>query len=127
MSSGLWPALVAAASSSWSRGHSPTGSSRPVRTGLNAATLMPFATAAAQIAAARTVLPTSVSVPVTKTPRIAAAGYSALGGFGQAVVDAAAHWLADRVERQRLGSIADDRPHRRREYACGFLKLGPSV
>src|SRR3954451_16385355 len=37
---------------------------------------MPLAVAAAQIAAARTVLPTSVSVPVTKTPRIARAGYS---------------------------------------------------
>jgi hypothetical protein len=45
------------------------GSSVPVRTGLNARTRSPRATRAAAIAAATTVLPTPVSVPVTKQPR----------------------------------------------------------
>ena len=53
---------------------SPGSSSRPVTTGLNAATRSPRAASAAQIAAATTVLPTSVSVPVTKTPRNAVLG-----------------------------------------------------
>ena len=60
---------MVAASSSWSSGHSPGSSSSPVTTGLNAETRSPRATSAAQIAAARTVFPAPVSVPVTKTPR----------------------------------------------------------
>ena len=59
---------VVAASSSWSIGHSPGSSSSPVTTGLNADTGSPRATSAAQIAAATTVFPAPVSVPVTKTP-----------------------------------------------------------
>src|SRR6188472_491160 len=59
---------VAPASSSWSAGHSGSGSSRPVTTGLNARTGSPRARSVVAIDAATTVLPTPVSVPVTKTP-----------------------------------------------------------
>ena len=64
---------AAAASSSWSRGQpGRRGSSRPVTTGLYAATRSPRARSAAAIAPATTVLPTPVSVPVTNRPRISA-------------------------------------------------------
>src|SRR4051812_13614601 len=93
---------------------------------------MPLAVAAAQMAAARTVLPTSVSVPVTKTPRMRGRGYS--GCFSETVVDAAAHdRLVDDVERRADGlgwclrQLAHDRAHRTREHARGLLKLGPGV
>src|SRR3954471_2723760 len=33
------------------------------------------------------------------------------GGFGQAVEDAPAHWLAEPLDRRRLGAIAYDRAH----------------
>ena len=48
---------------------SPAASSSPVTTGLKAATRSPRARSAAAIAAATIVLPTPVSVPVTKKPR----------------------------------------------------------
>ncbi len=52
------------------------GSSSPVITGLSALTGVPRARSAATIAAATTVLPTPVSVPVTNSPRNAR-GYAA--------------------------------------------------
>ena len=54
-------------SSSWSAS-SPSSSSRPLTAGLNTATERPAAAAVRAITAATTVLPTSVPVPVTKTP-----------------------------------------------------------
>src|SRR4051794_26930942 len=75
--SGATPA--AAPSSSWSAGRPGSGSSSPVTTGLNAPTRTPSARSAAAMAAASTVLPTPVSVPVTKQPRTPATAAAAAG------------------------------------------------
>ena len=67
---GAWPRdheLLAAVANA---GQSPEDSFRPVTTGLKVATERPWSTPAAQMAAATTLLPTSVSVPVTNTPRM---------------------------------------------------------
>src|SRR5689334_3047755 len=60
----------------------------PVTTGLKAATFSPRSASAAQMAAASTVLPTPVSVAVTKIPRTARDSTQAeLGRFGEPVED----------------------------------------
>ena len=54
-------------------GLGPPPSSRPLTAGLKTATRMPSAARVRAITAATTVFPTSVPVPVTKTPREAVA------------------------------------------------------
>src|SRR4051795_1622832 len=141
MSSGAWRTLQTDARSSWSRGQSTTGSSRPVITGLNDATERPRDAAAAQIAAASTVLPTPVSVPVTKTPRMRRGrllgtprtlparkrGERRSGGFGEAVEDARAVGFAQRLDRHGLRAVAYHRAHRGGQHCGRLLKFGPSV
>src|SRR3954447_14374713 len=66
MASSAWSEPAARRSTAWS-GSPP--SSRPLTAGLNTATRAPVAASERAIAAATTVLPTSVPVPVTKKPR----------------------------------------------------------
>src|SRR5213080_1753772 len=94
-------APVTAARSSWSIGRPGSGSSVPVTTGLNAATLVPPDRRAAATAAATTVFPAPVSVPVTKRPR-KRRRLRGLGHVGLEIEGACAGRGARRALRRRL-------------------------